>query len=173
MQVPEQSQDSVTSKSAMGCLLQNNLDSSQKLKASVWGRSYHQCKAKSCTRSSGSWGREVETTPYNALAEKWETTTGRTVLAGQTNPTFIMFRAVLRQYAFFSICIYSLLRLKNLDSQPSGQHGFWRSTWAGCKSQMQLQRGQLQIFPCCLVTPPMCWMVLMERNGKAPLNPHH
>lgn len=32
--------------------------------------------------------------------------------------------------------------------------------------------GQLQSFTCHPVTPPMCWMVLMERNDKGSLNPH-
>lgn len=32
--------------------------------------------------------------------------------------------------------------------------------------------GQLQSSTCHPVTPPVCWMVLMERNDKGSLNPH-
>lgn len=65
------------------------------------------------------------------LAEKWETMIHRTVLAGQTNQTFAVFRALSRQHAVFSISIYTLLSQtgsKNLNSRLSGQGGFWRTT---------------------------------------------
>lgn len=123
----EQSQDYSksaleTTKPTLMCPLENNLDSPQKQEASVQGRPCHQCRTKStshCTGSSGTWGRKVETTSYNVLAEKWETMTHRTVLAGHTNQIFVMFRAVLRQYAVFSISVYTILSQtgsKNLNS---------------------------------------------------------
>lgn len=100
----------------------------------------------------------------------------RTVLAAQTNPSSAMFRAVVRQYAIFfylSLCLPQsdwTAELEFMIEWPA-----WlleKYTSRTSKLDTAAKGGQLQSFPCHLVTPPMCWMVLMERNGKSSLNPH-